>query len=245
MRYISWPDTPYARTGDGTGANDYYTSTQATIQTAPLIVSKLLDNDLLYTIGDLITYTVLITLPVGTTRNLIVTDTLPAGLLYVAPTSTVLITATPEITLTYVVTPSTGDGSTESTAILHMLEPINNTTGASAVLTWTMQLIVVDDANRAVNYDGATKTNAMELTYANAQDQTVQPHGRVGAGDNLRTAPAHRQDLCDGAGLLGDAVRAQLQHGQHGRLDDERRNLERRRQHLSRCCTGSGRWHQR
>src|SRR5690606_21010178 len=172
VRYISWPETPYARTGDGTGANDYYTSTQATFQTAPLAIEKLLDNDLRYTIGDLITHTVLITLPVGTTRNLVVTDTIPAGLLYAAPTSTVLITATPEVTLTYIVTPSTGDGSTESTAILHMLEPINNTTGATAVLTWTMQLIVVDDANRAVNYDGATKTNAVELTYANAQDQS-------------------------------------------------------------------------
>ncbi|HHW84988.1 MAG TPA: DUF11 domain-containing protein, partial [Chloroflexi bacterium] len=173
VRYISLPGTPDARTGSGVGVNDYVTSTQATIQTAPLAVDKRLDYpNSYYSIGDLITYTVLITLPVGTTRNLVVTDTVPAGLLYVAPTSTVLVTATPNITLTYAITPSTGDGATSSQAILTLLEPVNNTTGASAVLTWTMQLIVVNDASRTVNYNGAVKTNAVALTYRNAQNQT-------------------------------------------------------------------------
>ncbi|MCS6825189.1 MAG: DUF1080 domain-containing protein, partial [Caldilinea sp.] len=92
VRYISLPGTPDARTGSGVGVNDYYTSTQATIQTAPLAVDKRLDYpNSYYSIGDLITYTVLITLPVGTTRNLIVTDTVPAGLLYAAPTSTMIV----------------------------------------------------------------------------------------------------------------------------------------------------------
>ncbi|HHY55738.1 MAG TPA: DUF11 domain-containing protein, partial [Chloroflexi bacterium] len=173
VRYISLPDTPDARTGSGVGVNDYYTSTQATIQTAPLAVDKRLDYpNSYYSIGDLITYTVLITLPVGTTRNLIVTDSVPAGLLYAAPTSTVIVTATPNITLTYVITPSTGDGASASQAILSILEPVNNTTGASAVLTWTMRLIVVNDANRTVNYNGAVKTNSVTLTYVNAQNQT-------------------------------------------------------------------------
>ena len=153
------------RTGSGVGVNDYVTSTQATIQTAPLTIDKTLDNDIYYSVGELITYTVVIPLPIGTTRNLVVTDTVPAGLLYLAPTSTVIVTATPSITLSYSITPSTGDGTGASTAILRMLEPVNNTTGASAVLTWTMQLIVVDDADRTVNFNGAIKTNQVDLTY--------------------------------------------------------------------------------
>ena len=173
VRYVSLPDTPDARTGSGVAPNDYYTSTQATIQTAPLTISKALNNDIYYTIGDLITYTVLIELPVGTTRELIVTDTVPAGLLYVAPTSTVEVTATPDITLTYEITPSAGDGTTASTAVLRMLQPVNNTTDASAILTWTMQLVVVDDADRTVNFNSAVKTNQVALTYVNAQNQTL------------------------------------------------------------------------
>lgn len=81
VRYSSLPDTPDARTGSGVDPNDYYTSTQATIQTAPLTINKTLDNDINYSVGDLITYTVVMPLPTGTTRNLVVTDTVPAGLL--------------------------------------------------------------------------------------------------------------------------------------------------------------------
>ncbi|MBE2236684.1 MAG: DUF11 domain-containing protein, partial [Caldilineaceae bacterium] len=200
VRYISLPGTPDARTGSGVGVNDYYTSTQATIQTAALTINKSLDNDIYYSIGDLITYTVVIPLPTGATRALVVTDTVPAGLLYLAPTSTVAVTATPNITLSYAITPSTGNGSSASTAILRMLAPINNTTGASAVLTWTMQLLVVDDAARTVNFNSAVKTNQAALTYVNAQNQTLS------ASDSAESTTIYEPLLHIGKSYVTDAA---------------------------------------
>ena len=75
---------------------------------AAVTIDKALLRNLDYTIGDLVTYTVWITVPTGTTRGLRVTDTVPAGLLYQAPTSTVGVEATRPIALAYLITPSTG-----------------------------------------------------------------------------------------------------------------------------------------
>ncbi|MFN8465060.1 MAG: hypothetical protein U0X20_05890 [Caldilineaceae bacterium] len=172
VRYTSQPgDDPNDRDGSGAGPNDYWSSSSAAFDSTPITIAKGLLQNLDYTIGDLVTYTVWITLPTGTTRGLRVTDTVPAGLLYQAPTGTVAVEATPPIALAYVITPSTGSGTTASSAILSTTAPIANNTGAPAVITWTMRLLVVDDPNRTVNYNGAQKTNKVDALYANASGQ--------------------------------------------------------------------------
>ena len=109
-------------------------------------------------------------MPTGTTNGLRVTDTVPAGLLYQAPTSTVAVEAYPA-DRPPMFTPSTGNGTTSSSAILSMTAPVVNNTGAPAVITWTMRLLVVDDPNRTVNYNGAQKTNRVDAIYVNADGQ--------------------------------------------------------------------------
>ncbi len=172
VRYTSQPgDNPNDRDGSGSGPNDYWSSSSSTITSTAAELSKRLLNNLDFTIGDFITYTVVVTLPAGTTRNLIVTDSVPAGLLYLPATSTLSVAATAPMTLSYVVTPSSGTGAGPSTAILRMLDPVYNNTGATAAVTWTMRLLVVDDPARTVNYNGAVKGNAVTATYVNAADQ--------------------------------------------------------------------------
>jgi uncharacterized repeat protein (TIGR01451 family)/fimbrial isopeptide formation D2 family protein len=77
------------RTGDdGDGAlNDYVAAAAATdaILSTPTI-EKLAPSPTQYVIGDLITYTIRVTLPEGETRNLRVIDSLPAGLGYASHT---------------------------------------------------------------------------------------------------------------------------------------------------------------
>ena len=172
VRYTSQPgDNPYDRNGSGVEPNDYWAGSQAVFTSTAVSVDKALVNNRDFTVGDFITYTVWVTLPTGTTRNLIITDSIPAGLLYLAPTSTVGVTATPPIAPTYLITPSAGSGVTASQAILHLTGPFVNPTGAPAALVWTMKLLVVDDAARTVNYNGAVKTNQVNVTNLNSADQ--------------------------------------------------------------------------
>ena len=172
VRYTSQPgENPDDRDGSGSGPNDYWGSSSAAYDTSAVTIDKALLRNLDYTIGDLVTYTVWITVPAGTTRGLRVTDTVPAGLLYQAPTSTVAVEATPPIALAYMITPSTGSGTTSSSAILSMTAPVVNNTGAPAVITWTLRLLVVDDPNRTVNYNGVQKTNKVDALYVNASGQ--------------------------------------------------------------------------
>ena len=72
--------SPNERTGSGVGPNNYYTNTQAVVSTADLSVGKVVLDPRKYTIGEAITYSVFITVPSGLTRNLVFTDSIPAGL---------------------------------------------------------------------------------------------------------------------------------------------------------------------
>ena len=52
-----------------------------------------------------------------------------------------------------------------------MTAPVVNNTGAPAVITWTLRLLVVDDPDRTVNYNGAQKTNRVDALTVNATGQ--------------------------------------------------------------------------
>ena len=111
--------SPDERTGSGVGPNNYYTSTQAVVSTADLSVTKVLHDPRNYTIGEAITYSILITVPTGLTRNLVFTDSIPAGLRYISPTSFLTLTA-PFVLPTYTLTrpPRTAARVTQS-QLLH------------------------------------------------------------------------------------------------------------------------------
>lgn len=95
---------------------------------------------------------------------------MPPGLLYVLPTSTVAVEATPPIALAYAITPSTGSGATASQAILRFTAPVSNNTGAPGVITWDVRLLVVNDAA-----DGQSQRRCQGQCHQRRQPQRRQP----------------------------------------------------------------------
>ncbi len=72
------------RNGNGSGQNDYLGSDPTSMTLTNPQINKLAPTPVRYTIGETITYSLEITLPEGTTQNLVVVDDLPAGLGYVS-----------------------------------------------------------------------------------------------------------------------------------------------------------------
>ncbi len=87
---ITWTSTPginaNERNGTGTPAlNDYTASANsATFVLSRPTVDKLTPSDTTYSIGETVTYDILVTLPEGVTTGLSITDNLPAGLDFVS-----------------------------------------------------------------------------------------------------------------------------------------------------------------
>ena len=76
------------RTGAGPNPDDHFTDSQESISTnTPAFAKFLTSPGTDYAVGDLITYTARFTTPLGTTRNIIFTDTLPNGLKYITGTT--------------------------------------------------------------------------------------------------------------------------------------------------------------
>ncbi|HFQ94343.1 MAG TPA: isopeptide-forming domain-containing fimbrial protein, partial [Anaerolineae bacterium] len=72
------------RNGSGTNQNDHYDNASAPVTLADPLFDKLAPSPTDYTIGENVTFTLVVTLPEGVTQDLIITDTLPAGLGYVS-----------------------------------------------------------------------------------------------------------------------------------------------------------------
>ncbi len=162
---------PNERTGSGVGPNDYTTGTSATVSTADVRIAKSLVDDRDYTIGEAITYTVVVSLPTGTTRNVVITDTIPAGLRFITPTSFISLAA-PFVLPSYGFAQNPalgGDGSGQSSATITFNSPVNNTTPGMAPITWTLRLIVADMAT--ANH-GETKVNTATVSYVDADNNT-------------------------------------------------------------------------
>ena len=83
---ISYSSLPGTQTGerDGSGGVNDYTITDASTDftLAQPTIDKQTPADITYSIGETVTYDILITVPEGSTNGLIVTDNLPAGLVY-------------------------------------------------------------------------------------------------------------------------------------------------------------------
>ncbi len=186
-------DNPDERTGSGIDPNDYVTSTIETVTTADVGISKSLVDDRDYTIGEAITYTVVVTVPTGTTRNVVITDTIPAGLRFITPTSFIGNLEAPFVLPSYTfgqLPALGGDGTGQSTATITFGGPVNNTTPGAAPITWTLRLIVADVAT--ANH-GETKINTATVSYVDADNNPEVKS--VDVPVKIGEAPAdHRED---------------------------------------------------
>ncbi len=84
LTYTSTPGVnPDERDGDGPAPDDYTASAiSVNFVLATPLIDKLTPADTTYAIGEIVTYDILVTLPEGETVGLVITDNLPAGLVY-------------------------------------------------------------------------------------------------------------------------------------------------------------------
>ena len=151
----------FERTGDpndpGGSANDYSDSDAAVINVTGSI-DKIDPSPSSYTIGDTVSYTINVTVPDGTTGDLIVKDTLPVGLSYVSG-SGVVVAGTFDGTLdtTPTITQSGND-------LLFGFGDVNATdTGANDnTFTITFDALVT---NIAANSSGSSLTNQVSMSF--------------------------------------------------------------------------------
>lgn len=150
---------------DGSGAvgglNDYLDTASATLNLAIPAIDKLVPAPLTYAIGEEVTYTLLVTLPEGVTRALVVTDDLPAGLVYV-PASSVIDTSTFNGTLPVpVITAPGGSGD-------NVIYNFGDTTVVDDNVTTNNSFTITLRArvnNEIANQDGTPLDNTGSLTY--------------------------------------------------------------------------------
>lgn len=169
-------DADGERGGDGNGANDYNDDGDATFTLDAPTIDKVDPVPTTYTIGDLVTYNILVTLPEGVTQNLVILDNLPVGLSF-EPGSVSIITAAA----------ASGGLLVNDYAGTIPGPAIVNTGGSGDDLTFTFgnstttsdnndlnNTFVVQYQSRvdniATNVDGQTLQNAADLQYTNPND---------------------------------------------------------------------------
>ncbi len=158
------PGNPGTDTGERTGSgdiNDLNGSDSASVSTnIPSITKEIVTPQTWYAIADEETFKLTLGIPVGTTSNFIVTDTLPDGLIYVAGSQSV--------------TPPTGFTSTNpptfswdpSTRKLKwdFGNVTNPAPAADLLITYNVKV-----ENVMTNQDGTTLDNSALLTYGTGQ----------------------------------------------------------------------------
>ena len=175
------PGTPGSPTGERTGAggfNTYLTNTVVANTLDTPLIRKLAITPTQYRIGDVITYTLLITLPEGVTQNLIVTDALPSGLQYVAGSGTLITSGTP-LSATYSGSVAAPIISVAGSNIRFNFGPVTTTADDTAnnnTFAITLQALV---QNVGANTAGGTKANGSALGYVNPQTGTVNVIGNT------------------------------------------------------------------
>jgi len=173
VTWTSQPGTdPNERTGDGEGPNDYNKQDEQEVRAADLETSKQIIEDRVYTIGEAITYTLLVNIPSGIAKDLSISDFADPGLAYISPTS--FITLSSPIALPDYSISVPGIGGADFT--LHFSDTITNTTGLPTSISLTYRLIVLDDPD---NKHGDIKENVSQINYidseGNPETQTSDP----------------------------------------------------------------------
>ena len=150
------------RNGSGGAPNSYSRSATASVTLATPTIEKLAPTPSQYTIGELVTFDLRVTLPEGVTRGLVVTDDLPAGLAYV---SHAIITADPNLDAPYA-----GDvGSLSVTRSSPVAVP--GTSGEDLALTFPD--VTTTDDNTANNNAFLVRLQARVLNVSDNQNGTI------------------------------------------------------------------------
>ncbi len=131
------------------------TAATATLTTStPSMVKALVSPQARYAIGDIVNYRVTVSLPVGTTTNFTLLDTLPAGLAFVTGSASLALSAG-------VTGPSTGAIAPTSTSPLSFpLGSITVTAAGTITLDYQAQV-----SNVGTNQNGTTLVNSASATY--------------------------------------------------------------------------------
>ncbi len=114
-------------------------------------------------IGQVINYTLTLTSPLGTLRDLVLTDTLPAGLIYVSGSQSVSSGISPAATFS-VSTPN--DGSAPVTLTWQFGDAV--VSSSPVTISFAAQI-----ANTSGNQNGDNRNNTATLTYTNAGGSPV------------------------------------------------------------------------
>ena len=161
-------DQPSERTGDdGPGGvlNDYADDTSDTVTAGSPGILKTLDSvDSTYTIAQMAPYRITVTLPAGTIHDLIVTDTLDAGMQYV-PSSLSVISPTGTTLIENISSPN--NGTVPVTTTWNFGTVVNPSPGQDIILTYEARV-----ADTVQNQDGDTKKNHVEMTWTDGQGAT-------------------------------------------------------------------------
>ena len=172
------------RTGDG-GVNDYSTSDGADIDIFDVGITKTLINTgiedtfnarLEATIGETVTYEVVLAIPEGQLTGAQLVDVLDEGLQFVAgqviatSVSSGLTLTTDPITSSVIGTGETGDPQTITFDLGTVTHAATSGSSAEETVTIRYTAIVLDDA---VNFDGETVDNAAKLIWDAGSSVTV------------------------------------------------------------------------
>ncbi len=178
---LDWTSQPGSNANERTGAdgagglNDYVASDSANFTTDDATaLDKLTPSPTQYTIGQEVTFDLLVTLNEGTTPSLTVTDDLPNGLEYVSHT---IVTSGAPLSAAFSdpaevsnpsVTVTAGDGGSVTLDFGDVTVSGNNNTNDNSFIVRVVARVVNDNAYQS----GDTLTNRATLTYTNGQGNT-------------------------------------------------------------------------
>ncbi len=168
------------RNGSGTGRNNYRGTATASVTLATPAIEKLAPAPVQYTIGEVVTFDLRVTLPEGVTQGLVVTDDLPPGL---ALTGYSIVTTDPNLAAPYA-------GNVGSLSVTRTgPAAVPGASGEDLVLTFP-DVTTTDDniannnaflvrlqarvLNVIGNQNGTTLTNTARLSFTNPNTSTTE-----------------------------------------------------------------------
>lgn len=156
------------RTGAGSGVNLYTVSDSAQVTVNQLNLTKTVDSTIRYAIGDPVTYRLDVSVPAGyTVNNAVLTDQLPAGLVYVGPVS-----RTDSNTALTTAPPLTESASGDPETLTITLGTISNTDGTAQTLSLVYTVRVANVLGNQA--DTAPLNNIVTLVFNDPGDNDAQ-----------------------------------------------------------------------
>jgi len=185
------------RTGSGSGPNNLFAGANATVAAQTVTMTKAIGNpDPHYAVGDEIDYELRVALPIGSATGMVVRDTLPTGLSYVAGSAAITVVGG-------ITAPSAGPVTPTSTSPLTFtLGTVSASPAGEVVIAYRAR---VD--NVIANQDGASLTNGARVSYDNPNPNGTTP--LVYTAPNPPTARVGEPNLEMTKTILSGAANAQ------------------------------------